>query len=297
MTAIADKLSALTPERRGALLYVVAIAFLVSMDAMSKDLSSRYDTFQVIWARYAAQTLLVTALALPWLRSVLRTRYLGLQIVRSMLMFGATVTGFFAFALMPLADATAIFETSPLIVTALAALILRETVGLRRWMAVFIGFIGALVIVRPGGDVFGWVALLPLVTATCYAGYVIATRYVGESEGPWTPFFYSTLIGTAISSMIAPSVWTTPTLTDAGLMFLMGALGAVGQFFVILAFRSTAASVIAPLSYIGLVFATGYGVFLFGDVPDRWTVVGAGIVVASGVYVWRRKRTLQEGDA
>lgn len=295
MTAIAARIRALPSETKGALLYLVAIAFLVSMDALSKELSSRYDTFQVIWARYVSQTVLVTGLAAPWLRTVLRTRYPRLQLARSMFMFGATMTGFFAFALMPLADATAIFETSPLIVTALAALVLGERVGPRRWGAVLVGFVGALVIVRPGGGVFGWEALLPLCTASCYAGYVIATRYVGRDEGPWTAFVYSSLFGTVAASVIAPTVWTTPTPTDALLMAALGAIGAVGQFLVILAFRSTEASRLAPLSYIGLLFATLYGFVFFSDVPDIWTVTGALIIVGSGLYVWRRER-VRAGD-
>jgi drug/metabolite transporter (DMT)-like permease len=296
MTALGVRVRALPAEAKGALLYLVAIAFLVSMDALSKDLSSRYDTFQVIWARYASQTVLVTAIAAPWLRTVLRTRYPKLQLARSVFMFGATMTGFFAFALMPLANATAIFETSPLIVTALAALVLGERVGPRRWAAVFVGFLGALVIVRPGGAVFGWEALLPLCTASCYAGYVIATRYVGRDEGPMTAFIYSSLFGTAVSSAIVPTVWTTPTTIDALLMCALGAIGAVGQFLVILAFRSSQASALAPLSYIGLLFAAVYGYVFFSDIPDLWTVVGALIIVGSGLYVWRRER-VREGAA
>jgi drug/metabolite transporter (DMT)-like permease len=294
MHALAERLRALPSQSKGALLYLAAIGFLVSMDALSKELSGRYDTFQVIWARYASQTVLVTLLVLPNLRSVMRTAYPGLQLARSTLMFGATATGFFAFALMPLADATAIFETSPLIVTAFAALLLGEKVGWRRWVAVAVGFVGALIILRPGLGVFGWEAALPLCTAACYAGYVIATRYVGENEGPMTAFFYSALLGTAISSAIAPSVWITPTWGDAGLMTLLGALGATGQYLVILAFRSTEASAIAPLSYVGLIFAAGYGVALFGDVPDPFTILGASVIVASGVYVWRRTRHAPE---
>ena len=296
MTALAARFRALSGETKGALVYLCAIAFLVSMDALSKELSGRYDTFQVIWARYASQTVIVTAIAMPWLRTVLRTRYPGLQLARSVFMFCATMTGFFAFSMMPLANATAIFETSPLIVTALAALVLGERVGPRRWAAVFAGFVGAVVIVRPGAGVFGWEAALPLCTAACYAGYVIATRYVGRDEGPMTAFVYSSLFGTVVASAIVPSVWTTPTTTDALLMVALGAIGAVGQFLVILAFRSTEASSLAPLSYVGLLFAGFYGYVLFSDLPDVWTIAGALIIVGSGLYVWRRQRTLH-GEA
>ncbi len=294
MTALVARARALPDEAKGALLYILAVLFLASMDALSKELSGRYDTLQVIWARYVGQAALVLLLVSPWLRTVLRTRFPALQLFRSAVMFGATVCGFWAFALMPLADATAIFETAPLIVTALAALVLRETVGPRRWTAVLIGFVGALVIVRPGGGAFGWEALLPLGAATCYACYAIATRYVGRDESPWTAFVYSAMFGAVVSSMIVPRVWTTPPPADAALMLALGAIGALGHFFVISAFRIAAAAVLAPFSYFGLVFATAYGFVLFGDLPDVWTLAGALIIVGSGLYVWRRERARSE---
>jgi drug/metabolite transporter (DMT)-like permease len=294
MTALGARAGALSAEAKGALLYLLAVFFLASMDAMSKELTTRYDTFQVIWARYLGQTVLVFLLAAPRLRTVLRTRFPKLQAARSALMFGATICGFSAFAVMPLADATAIFETAPLIVTALAALILREQVGPRRWTAVVVGFVGALVIVRPGASAFAPEALLPLGAASCYAGYAIATRYVGQDESPWTAFIYSALFGSIVASLFVPLVWTTPSAQDAGVMALLGLLGAAGHFCVILAFRATAASVLAPLSYFGLLFATVYGFAWFGDLPDLWTVSGALIIVGSGLYVWRRER-VREG--
>lgn len=290
LAAIAPRLRALPDEAKGALLYIAATLFLASMDSLSKVLSMRYDTFQVIWARYVAQSVLVFLLAAPFLRSVLRTRFPKLQIARSAFMFAATICGFFGFALLPLAEATAIFETAPLIVTALAALALREPVGPRRWTAVLIGFVGALVIIRPGSAVFGLAALLPLGAAGFYACYAIATRYVGRDESPWTAFIYSALFGSIVASAIVPFVWTTPSWPDAGLMLLLGALGATGHFLIILAFRATAASVLAPFSYFGLIFATVWGFTLFGALPDLWTIAGALIIVGSGLYVWRRER-------
>lgn len=289
-TGLGARARALPPEAKGALLYVGAVFFLASMDALSKEMSTRYDTMQVIWARYVGQAALVGAIVAPWGRTLLRTRFPGLQFARSAFMFGATMCGFFAFALMPLAEATAIFEVAPLIVTALAALVLREQVGPRRWTAVLIGFVGALVIIRPGAGAFAFEALLPLGAATCYAAYAIATRYVGRDESPWTAFVYSALFGAVISSVIVPTVWVTPTPGDAALLALLGVIGACGHFLVILAFRSTAAAVLAPFSYFGLIFATFWGVTLFGDLPDVWTVAGALIIVGSGLYVWRRER-------
>ena len=290
MTVLGARAGGLSAEAKGALLYLLAVFFLATMDALSKELSLRYDTLQVIWARYVGQTVLVFALAAPRLRSVLRTRFPGLQAARSALMFGATICGFSAFAVMPLAEATAVFEVAPLLVTALAALVLHERVGPRRWIAVAVGFLGALVIIRPGAGAFGPEALLPFGAASCYACYAIVTRHVGQGEGPWTALIYSALFGSVVATIIVPFVWSAPTPSDAALMGLIGAVGAMGHFCVILAFRATAASILAPFSYFGLIFATLYGLAWFGDAPDPWTVAGAAIIVGSGLYVWRRER-------
>ncbi len=290
MNALTARLAALPAEARGAALLVLATALFAAMDAIGKGLMQRHDPFQVVWARYAAQAVIVLIVISPRLHRVARTRHFGLQAIRSALLFMATLCGFFAFSAMPLADATAIFQTAPLAITALAALLLREPVGPRRWAGVAVGFLGALIIVRPGADVFQPAALLPMLGALFFAGYSIATRFLGRDESYWTTFLYTAALGALIASAFVPLVWVTPTWADAGLMLLMGAIGSVGQFLLIVAFNTAAASAIAPFTYAGLIFATLWGYLFFGDAPDGWTATGAAVIVGSGVYVWRRER-------
>lgn len=286
---------ALPDEVKGLLLFLASTFFFASMDAVGKDLSQRYDPFQVVWARYLSQALIVALIVSPWLRSVLRTRQLGLQVLRSVFLFGATLSFFFAFSRMPLADATAIFEVAPLFVTALAALVLRERIGAQRWIGVAVGFIGALIIIRPGGEVFRPISLLPMLGAFFFSCYAISTRFLGREESAWTTFLYTAIFGAVVSSVLVPLVWTTPTREDAAIMVGMGAIGSVGQFLMIIAFRLAPASMLAPFTYVTLLFATMWGAVFFGDFPDKWTIAGAAVIVGSGLYVWRRQQ-LQSGE-
>jgi len=290
MTGMTARFAAIPAEARGAALLVLATALFASMDAIGKGLMQRHDPFQVVWARYAAQAVIVAIIVSPRLGRVIRTARPGLQVIRSALLFMATLCGFFAFSVMPLADATAIFQTAPLAITALAALILREPVGPRRWAGVMVGFLGALIIVRPGADVFQPAALLPMLGALFFAGYSIATRFLGRDESYWTTFLYTAALGALIASAFVPLVWVTPTWGDAALMLAMGAIGSAGQFLLIVAFNTAPASAIAPFTYAGLIFATLWGYVFFGDAPDGWTATGAAVIVGSGVYVWRRER-------
>lgn len=290
MTGMTARLGALSAEARGAALLVLATAVFATMDAIGKGLMQRHDPFQVVWARYAAQAVIVALIVSPRIGRVIRTARPGLQAIRSALLFMATLCGFFAFSVMPLADVTAIFQTAPLAITALAALVLREPVGPRRWAGVTVGFLGALIIVRPGAEVFQPAALLPMLGAQFFAGYSIATRFLGRDESWWTTFLYTAMLGALIASVFVPLVWVTPTWADAGLMALMGAVGSVGQFLLIAAFNTAPASAIAPFTYAGLIFATLWGYLFFGDAPDGWTATGAAVIVGSGVYVWRRER-------
>jgi len=290
MTGMTARFAAIPAEARGAALLVLATALFASMDAIGKGLMQRHDPFQVVWARYAAQAVIVAIIVSPRLGRVIRTARPGLQVIRSALLFMATLCGFFAFSVMPLADATAIFQTAPLAITALAALILREPVGPRRWAGVMVGFLGALIIVRPGADVFQPAALLPMLGALFFAGYSIATRFLGRDESYWTTFLYTAALGALIASAFVPLVWVTPTWGDAALMLAMGTIGSAGQFLLIVAFNTAPASAIAPFTYAGLIFATLWGYLFFGDAPDGWTATGAAVIVGSGVYVWRRER-------
>lgn len=280
-------------ETRGILLVILAVFLFSAMDTVAKDLSARHDTVQVVWARYAGQTFWAVLILSPRLRAVLATDRLGLQLLRSALLFGATFFFFAALARLQFAEATAIFEIAPLFITILSVLILREQVGPRRWAGVLAGLVGALVIIRPGTEVFAPAALLPVAAAACFAGYSIATRFLGRDESPWTSLLYTTLIGTLVASLVVPFHWTPPQGADAVKMAGFGAIGMAGQLALILALRLTPASLIAPFAYFGLAFNTLWGFVLFAEVPDGWTVAGATIIVGAGLYVWQREMRLK----
>ncbi len=280
----------LGPEALGILLMVAAIFSFSCMDAVAKGLTQRNDPVQVVWARYLSQTFWAFLLLSPRLPELLPTPHPGLHVIRSVLTFGATVCFFFAMSQMQLAEATAIFEVSPLITTALAFFILREPVGRRRWTGVGIGFIGALIIIRPGSEVFQIAALLPLAAAFCFASFSIATRWLSGAESPWTAFLYSALFGAVASSAIVPFFWETPSWEDAAIMSVFGVIGGCGHLLLIHALRHASASAVAPFSYCGLVFSSIWGLVFFGERPDRWTVTGALVIVGAGLYVWWRER-------
>lgn len=280
----------ISSEAAGVLLALTAVALFASMDAMSKGLSQRYDPLMVTWARYLSQAVLVLLIALPRLREIGRTRHPGLQALRSALIFGATLCFFISIAFVPLAEATAVFEVAPLMITALAGLILKERIGPRRWLGVAAGFAGAMIVIRPGFAVFQPMALLPMLAAFCYALHAIATRFLGRDERPWTTFLYSGAIGSLCASLIVPFRWTTPSVEDALLMASTGIVGGVGQFLLIHAYQRASAATLAPTTYFGLLMATLWGRVFFDETPDFWTAAGALVIVGSGLYVWGRGR-------
>lgn len=274
---------------KGAGLIIAAIFLFSIMDTFAKSLSANHHPMQIVWARYTSQTVLAFILLAPRLKNLLRTRYFSMQLLRSGLLFGATICFFTSISIMPLATATATFEIAPLVITILAFLFLKETVGPRRWLSVGFGFIGALIIIRPGTDIFTPYALLPALAASSYAAYAIATRFLGREESPWTSFLYTALIGTLISCAIVPFFWTTPTAIDAAKMGALGAIGGFGHYLLIRAFSLTEASYLAPFNYFGLLFNSLWGFIFFAEVPGFYTILGGAIIVSAGVYVWYRE--------
>ena len=197
---------------------------------------------------------------------------------------------------MPLGDAAAIQFLAPVLVTALSGLLLGEHVGPRRWMAVACGFVGVLLVARPGSGVLGWNALLPLATAVLLAVYMMMTRIIRNKDDPAATTFYSTALGALILSFLVIFNWQSLTLIQWGLMVTMGAAGAVGHFMLVKAFHSAEASMLAPFTYVQVVAAILWGFLVFGDVPGIWTIAGASVVIASGLYVWYRESRVQRGN-
>jgi len=289
MNGITRVWAGLSPLAKGTLTFLTALVFLSIMDSLSKAVSAAHHPMQVVWARYASQTFLAFVILSPYLRKLLRTEHIWLQLLRSAFLFGTTVTFFTSLKYMHLASATAVFEIAPLFITIASFFILKEKVGLRRWIGVFLGLIGAMIIIRPGSDVFSVISLLPALAAFFFACYAISTRFLGADESPWTSFLYTAMIGTVVSTFLVPFYWTTPDLATSGRMMALGAFGGVGHFFMIRAFTLTEASFLAPFGYFTLLFNGFWGFWFFAEVPDTATIIGAAIIVSAGVYVWYRE--------
>jgi drug/metabolite transporter (DMT)-like permease len=276
---------------RGILLMLGAVAVFSTMDALIKHLAEGYSPLQIIFFRNLFAFLpLLPVLARGDGLALLRTQRLGSHLARAAMGFGAMICFFTAFALMPLADVVAISLSAPIFVTAFSVPLLAERVGPRRWAAVLVGFVGVLVMVRPGGE--GLVqpaALLPLGGAVLYALALIAMRKLGATERATTTVFYFTLACTAMSALAQPFVWRTPDLADFALLVCVGLLGGSAQLLMTQALRLAPAATVAPFDYSALVFSIGYGFLIWGEVPDWMLLAGAVIVVASGLYILHRE--------
>lgn len=274
---------------RAILLMLGAVLIFTVMDAVAKWMTQHYSPLQVVWSRYTGQTVIVVLLLAPRLVPLMRTRNLGTHMVRSMFQFGATACFFAALGHIGLAEATAIADINPVLITLGAAVFLGERLGPRRLAGVLVSLVGALIIIRPGMGVFSWAALLPLGTAIFYTGYALVTRKLGASEPVWTSLIYTALVGTAITSAIVPFHWQPVALAHWAPFAAVGLLGAAAQLCLIRAFSLAEASAIAPFSYMGLLFATVWGFLFFGEIPDAMTGLGALVIVGAGLYVWHRE--------
>ena len=273
----------------GILLMIATMFFFSVMDAMAKEIAHRSDTVMAIWARYAGQTVVVAVLVAPRMKAVLKTGYPGLQLLRSIFLLIATSFFFFSFVSIGLANAAAIMSLNPVLITLGAALFLGERFGLRRAVGVGAALIGAMIIIRPGSDVFSSAALLPLCAAVAYSGYALTTRFVGRDEDPWTSLLYTAAFGAVVLSAIVPFFWVRPDTTTVILMMFVGSVGALGHFCLIRALMLAEASAIAPFSYVGLIFAIFWGIVIFGEYPDALSYLGALVIAMSGIYVWHRE--------
>jgi drug/metabolite transporter (DMT)-like permease len=288
--AASDIGARLTPETRGILGIVLAMLLFTCMDSCAKYLLERNGTVMVVWARFASQMALVLAISAPMLRTHLRTARPALQLGRSTLHALATGMFFYSLNFMPLAETVAVFEVAPLLITVLAALVLREQVGPRRWAGVVIGLCGALVIIRPGLDVFQPAALLPFGAAMCMAGFQIITRLIGTADRMWTTMIYSGAVGLVASSAMLPWWWETPSLADALIMASFGWIGYLGHLALVYALGEAPASTLAPYNYCGFLWAILLGFVLFAEMPDGATLAGGAIILGAGIYVWHRER-------
>ena len=280
----------LRDNRRGIYWMLLTTGLFTSLDATAKYLAQDYPVPQVLWARFSFHLVFVALFLGTRLSVTLRSRRPGLQLLRSFLMLVTTGMFFFAVGSLPLADVVAIMFVGPLFVTALSVPLLGDYVGPRRWAAVAVGFLGALLVVRPGSGIMQGLAVLPVLAAFSHALYTITTRKLANHDRPMTTLFYTAALGAVVTTAIVPFFWVTPDVAGWLLMALLGVFGAAGHLTLIKALGYASPVVVAPLSYASLVWSIGMGFALFGDLPDGMTLLGAAVIAGSGLYVFHRER-------
>jgi drug/metabolite transporter (DMT)-like permease len=271
----------------GILFMLAAASFFPVMNGLAKLMSREYSSEQVVWARTVSHLVFALALVVPrhgW--GIVRTRRPGVQFVRSLLLIGSTFLFFSAIRFVPIAQAASISFTAPLIVVLLAGPMLGERIRLSRVVAVTLGFLGVLVVIRPGAAVFQWASLLIVGSAACFAVYQILTRRVAGVDRPETSVVYSALVGSVLMSLIVPFAWRTPgSLADVALLGSLGVLGGLGHYCVARAMMYAAANLLSPFQYWQMVGSVIVGWWLFSEMPDTWTWVGTALIIGAGLYV------------
>ena len=276
--------------RLGIFLLCSGVAFFGVGEACVKILAADYHILQVVWARYVFHALVFLAIfSRSGIISQMKTSRPLLHIARSITLMLGTVTFFTALMFLSMPDAVAINFAAPLLVTALSIPFLGEKVGARRWLAILIGFLGVLVIIRPGMGLMHWAAILPLGTAVCYASYQIMTRIAARTEDTKTSLFWTSTVGVIVMSCIAPFVWKAPDAQAWMIMIATGALFGFGHYLLIRAFEVATVSTLSPFLYTQIVWVTILSVIVFDELPDEYSILGTSIVIGSGLYIWHRE--------
>jgi drug/metabolite transporter (DMT)-like permease len=277
---------------RGILFMLLAIILFTLMDAAVKGLVDRIPVPQLVWVRFLGQLVIVLLLLRGRTLAMLRTPYPVMHVARATTQFATGALYFASLAYIGLAEAQALADISPVLITLGGAIFLGERLGPRRVAGVVVAMIGAVIIIRPGLGVFSPAALLPLAAAVTYAANALLTRAVAPKETAWTAMLYAALICTALASVALPFVWVQIAVADIPVIAAIGALGTVAQLCIIRSFSLAEAGVVAPFTYAGILLATLWGYLFFGDLPDAWTFLGALVIVGAGLYVWHREVVL-----
>lgn len=286
MSAPSNAASAAGTNGQGIAIMCLGVLCLVANDAMAKWLTAYYDPLQLVFMRNLIALPLIAAVALALGGgAALRTRHARVHALRGLFLVAAAYCFFRGLQALPLAEATSLVFAAPMFITALSVPLLGERVGWRRWAAVVVGFIGVLVIVRPGAAAFQPASLFVVGTALLYALVMLTARWIERSEGFWTMMFYVVLFPTLFSALVVGAVWQTPQLDHMPLVFGMAVFGTLGVTLIGHAFRLGEAAVVAPFDYTALVWASLLGWMFFAEVPGGSTYAGAAIIIASGIYI------------
>ena len=264
------------------------------MDGFAKYLSSTLPVLQITWSRYFFTIVITLPIMLFFFRKNLTwTEQPKLQLIRGLLLFCANILFFYSISIISLAKAITLAFIAPLIVTALSPFLLGEKVGYKRWAAVITGFIGSLIVIRPGFVELNLASIAALGTGVLYGFYLIITRKLHDSDNPLLTLLLTGIVGAVLGSLIMPTVWVSPTITEWYMMFAIGFFASLGHLFIILSLRYADASKLAPFGYFEIVTSIIIGYYFFNHFPDSWTFLGLFIIISSGIYILRRDHKIR----
>ena len=263
------------------------------MDAFAKHLSLSMHVFQITWARYFFTVVFTLSLMVVFYRNTLvwSTRP-KLQLVRGIILAFTTLCFFYSISIISLPKALTLAFVAPITCTALSPIFLSEKVGIRRWSAVLVGFLGCLIVIRPGFIELNLATLAALACGIFYGVYLIITRKLSTSDNPLLTLLFTGVVGLVITSLFIPSIWANPTLNQWILMSIIGLIASVAHFLIILSLRYADASKLAPLGYTEIITNILISYYFFHELPDNWTYLGLFIIVLSGLYISRREYSL-----
>ena len=271
---------------------LLAWAILPFMDTIAKHLSSELSFFQITWARYFFTVLFTLPFMFFFFRKNLTwSTQPKLQIFRGLTLLFANILFFYSISIISMAKALTLAFVAPLITTALSPIFLGEKVGVRRWSAVIIGFVGSLIVIQPGFIEFNLASISALGTGFFYGIYLVITRKLHSSDSPLLTLLLTGVVGAVLASFFVPVVWINPTFNQWSLLALMGIFACLGHLFLILSLKYADASKLAPFGYFEIVTNVILGYYFFGDFPHYWTWFGLAIIVCSGIYISLRERS------
>jgi len=279
---------------RGPILNLSAWLILPIMDAIAKYLSYSLPILQITWFRFFFSAVITGIFIYLFSRkSFVRSKNIKSQVLRGILLLTSSLLFFYAISVISLAKALTLAFICPLIVTALSPYFLKERVGRRRWTAVIVGFIGVLLVIRPGIVEFNWASLASLGTGLCYAIYLIVTRSLKDTDNGLLTLLFTSIVGTVVLSVYLPFVWVNPSLNQLLLAVNMGFIAALAHGLIIISYNYSDASKLAPLGYFEIIPNIIIGYIWFSDFPDKYTVLGLLVIILSGIYVFRREQIIK----
>ena len=280
---------------KAVILNISAWMLLPFMDGIAKHLSTEIHFMQVVWGRYFFMALISLIITYFFFNRHLKwPNNIQIQLVRSLFLFLSTILFFYAISIISLPEALTLAFVFPMIVTLLSGIILKEKVGIRRWSAVIVGFIGVLFVIRPGFNEINLATITALGCGVCYAFYIISTRKLSNQDNPFLTLIFTGISGSIIISLLVPFYWSWLTITQLLLLISLAAIGTLAHLLLIFSLNFAEASKLAPLSYSEIIMNVIIGYYFFGDFPNKWVWFGLLIIISSGIYISIRENIKQK---